>query len=576
MDVTCRNFRTSEFANLVEMARYRASHHPDRKAFVFLRNGEVEQSVLTFGELDRRARSLAVRLHERFEPGERIVLMHSQGHEFVVAFFACIYAGLVAVPVTPPSCSTGVSRLARIADDAGAAGVCLGREGFDGAALTQSGAHRRLECVVTSEDAGEREAEWIAPNIDPGNLALLQYTPGASRGVMASHANLLHNQSLIQHAFGHSPGTIGVSWLPLHHDMGLIGHVLQPVYVGCTSVLLSSAAFLAKPVRWLEAISRYRATTSGGPNFAYDIALRRVRAGQLIDLDLSRWSVAYNGSEPVHAETLAGFANKFAVCGFRPEAFVACYGLADATLLVSSSLRGRLPEVQMLDLDKLRRNRVHEATAATRSVRAVVSCGPVIDQDLLIVEPGGCTRCLPGEVGEIWLRGPSVAKGYWNQPQTTQAAFGARLAGGEGPFLRTGDLGFLLDGELYVTGKLSDLIEIGGRKHHPHDIEKTVRESHPLLDTGASVAVCLKGQRGQRRRLIIMQEVARDQLVRLPRDEILSSARGAVLKANGLKLEDIMFLAQGSLPRTASGLIRREACPSVCVDASRPGRTVYR
>lgn len=578
----------ANYSNLVELAQQRARWQPRRKAYIFLKNGETETASLSFGELDRRARAIAVRLGQYFQPGDRVLLTQLQGPEFIVAFFGCLYAGLVAVPVYPPLSSTDVSRLTKIAADAGAAGLCLGRDGFNSAQLGLSNPllGQRLRCLTLTDGAEGSDgsdlgngsgaiedlaAQWVAPRLEPGSLALLQYTTGAAngvKGVMVSHANLLHNQRLIERSFAHTARTVGVGWLPLHHDMGLIGNLLQPLYLGCTSVLMSPAAFLAKPLRWLQAISTYRASTSGGPNFAYELCIRRVRAEQLPGLDLSRWQVAFNGAEPVLPGTLARFAQKFAICGFRPQAFRACYGLAEATLLVSAAAKAQAPRMLAVDVDELRHHRVHPATATTHHQREVASCGTPALQQALIVDPVTCRPCPVDRVGEVWLRGDSVAAGYWNQPERSQATFGAHLAGSDdgpdhrpdgGPFLRTGDLGFMHGGELYITGRLFDLMHIRGRHYYPQDIETTVRASHPVLNWGAAAAILVRSKK-RVNQLIVMQEVERDQLRRIPRTQVLDAARGALLEKNGLKLNSIVFVQPGSLPRTSSGKIRRDAC----------------
>jgi acyl-CoA synthetase (AMP-forming)/AMP-acid ligase II len=302
-------------------------------------------------------------------------------------------------------------------------------------------------------------------------LAFLQYTSGSTatpKGVMVSHGNLLHNEAIIQQAFAQTSESVIVSWLPLYHDMGLIGNVLQPLYVGAHSVLMSPVAFLQSPFRWLKAISHYRATTSGGPNFAYDLCVRKITEEQKAGLDLSSWQLAFNGAEPIRAETLDRFAKAFASCGFRREAFFPCYGLAEATLFVAGKTQSNAPAViKHFETAALSNNRVIEATDESQDRLSLVGCGgPGMGQTILIVNPETARVCPPGDVGEIWVSGASVAGGYWNQPEATERTFHASLAeSSAGPFLRTGDLGFLQAGELFVTGRLKDLIIIRGRNH---------------------------------------------------------------------------------------------------------------
>lgn len=553
------------------MMKYRAAHHPRRKAFIFLRNGETEIARLSFADLDLQARSMAARLQRHFEPGDRILLAYSSHLEFVSAFFGCLYAGVVAVPVSAPSGSTDLARLAKLARDTGAVGLCTGREGFnlEHLLLSDPGLQQRLRCLDTSDDTGELADRWVEPDVSVATPALLQYTAGTAgepKGVLLSHGNLLHNQQLIQQSFGHSSQTVGVSWLPLHRDMGLVGHLLQPLYLGCTSVLMSPAAFLARPLRWLQAISKYQATTSGGPAFAYELCIRRLGADQLMDLDLSRWKTAFVGAGPVPPRTLERFAEKFSICRFRADAFMACYGLTEATLFVSGTARRQAPKTLRLDADALQLHRVQPATGTTQRVREIVSSGKAPGPALLIVDPDTRRPCPADRVGEIWLRGGSVAQGYCNRPEASQAAFGATLAGTSGdagadihagPFLRTGDLGFLFEGDIYVTGTRDELVEIDGRHHYLHDIEEAVRDSHPALHAGAAAALLVKSAKPGPR-LVVMQEIKHDELQRIPRAQILKAARDTLFERTGARLHDIVFLKHGSLPRTASGRISRE------------------
>ena len=345
--------------------------------------------------------------------------------------------------------------------------------------------------AVAEGGAGDWEGAWTEPQVTPESLAFLQYTSGSTsspKGVMVSHGNILHNEGLIQRAFRQTARSTIVGWLPVYHDMGLIGNVIQPLYVGAACVLMSPVAFLQSPLRWLQAITRYRATTSGGPNFAFDLCARKVRQAQRDTLDLSSWQVAYNGAEPIRLETLERFSAAFEPCGFRREAFLPCYGLAEATLLVSGSLRTASPRVEHVQAVGLESHRVVEAAAGDGKAVPLVGCGEVTDgQELVIVHPDSSRRCAPDQVGEIWVAGPSIARGYWNRPEETERNFHARLAEtGGGTFLRTGDLGFLKDGELFITGRLKDLVIIRGLNHYPQDIEQTVEKAHATLRPGAA------------------------------------------------------------------------------------------
>ncbi|MEG3960560.1 AMP-binding protein, partial [Microcoleus sp. herbarium2] len=380
------------------------------------------------------------------------------------------------------------------------------------------------------------------------------------KGVMVSHGNLLHNEQMIQQAMQHTEKTIVVGWLPLFHDMGLIGNVLQPMYLGIPCILMSPLAFLQRPLRWLQAISRYKATTSGGPNFAYELCVSKITYEQREALDLSSWDVAFNGSEPVRAEMLDRFATAFEPCGFRREAFYPCYGMAETTLLVSGKLKAALPVLKTVQGNALEQHRVVSASGENDGVRTLVGCGQtLLEQQIVIAHPDTLIRCQPTEVGEIWVWGNSVAQGYWNRPEETQTTFRAYLVDtGEGPFLRTGDLGFLQEGELFVTGRLKDLIIIRGRNHYPQDIELTVEQSHPVLQLNrtAAFSVEVNGQE----RLVVAYELERTSRRNLDVDEVVGAIRKAVSQQHDLEVYGVLLLKPGSIPKTSSGKIQRHAC----------------
>ena len=397
------------------------------------------------------------------------------------------------------------------------------------------------------------------PDINRETLALLQYTSGSTatpKGVMVTHGNLLHNESMIQRAFRQTSDSIIVGWLPLYHDMGLIGTVLQPLFTGSRCVLMSHVAFLQRPVRWLAAISRYHATTSGAPDFGYDLCTRKITAEERASLDLSSWTTAFNGSEPVRADTLERFSETFRSCGFRASAFYPCYGLAEATLFVSGSLEPRVPYVKTFAAQALEQNRVTEIVADDSDARQLVSCGSTAaDQQVIIVNPESQNVCGPNEVGEIWVAGESVTAGYWKRPEESEEIFGARPAGADGSFLRTGDLGFIHEAELFITGRLKDLIIIRGRNLYPHDIERTVQESHPKLRSAVGAAFSIAD--GEER-LVVVHEAERS--AKYNYAEILSAIREAVVEEYEVQLYAVVIVKTGGVPRTSSGKIQRRAC----------------
>src|ERR1041384_1559502 len=493
---------------LVELLRRRLPDQFNRTAYTFLVDGETEEVTLTYGALDVKARAIAARLQRLAAVGERVLLLYPPDLEYIAAFFGCLYAGAVAVPVFAPRANRSLSRLQAIAADAEAKVVLTTSAVFSRIEpfLAQVSELQAMHWLVTDNIDEETAQEWKEPFIDGDTLAFIQYTSGSTalpKGVMVSHANILHNERMIQSAFRQTEQSVILSWLPLYHDMGLIGGVLQPLYVGAHCILMSPVSFLQKPLRWLQAISRYRATTSGGPNFAYDMCVQKIDPARRTELDLSNWRVAFNGSEPVRAETLKQFAAAFEPCGFRPEAFFPCYGLAEATLFVSGNPK---PAVKKFAAESLAKHRVEEADV---DVQELVSCGTTfVSQEALIVNPETSTRCAPNEVGEIWIAGDSVAKGYWGHSEETQNIFRARLKGvSRETFLRTGDLGFLHDGELFITGRLKDLIIIRGRNLYPQDIEQTVVECHADLRRGGGVAFSIEVEGEER--LVVVQELER-------------------------------------------------------------------
>jgi acyl-CoA synthetase (AMP-forming)/AMP-acid ligase II len=554
-----------EFSTLVDLLRYRALHQPCKIAFTFLQDGETEASSLTYQELDRQARAIAAQMQSLGGRGERALLLYPPGLEFIEAFFGCLYAGVVAVPAYPPRPNQCLSRLQAIVADAQATIALTTTTVLSNVErqFAQSGNLQDLRWLATDNIASALASDWQEPTVSSDNLAFLQYTSGSTgtpKGVMVSHGNLLHNSALIHKCFEHTPNSRGVIWLPPYHDMGLIGGVLQPLYGGFAVTLMSPTAFLQKPLRWLQAISRYKATTSGGPNFAYDLCVRKIKPEHLASLDLSSWEVAFNGAEPIRAETLERFAAAFEPCGFRASAFYPCYGMAETTLIVSGGLKTAPPVLKTVQGDALEQNRVVPAFRNTDGARTLVGCGQTwLGQQIVIADPETLTRCGGNEVGEIWVCGKSVAQGYWRKPEETEKTFNAYLADtDEGPFFRTGDLGFLQDGDLFITGRLKDVVIIRGRNHYPQDIELTVEKSHPALRSacGAAFAVEVKGQE----RLVVVQEVERSYLRKLDVNEVVGNIREMVAQEHDLQVYTVLLLKTGSIPKTSSGKIQRHAC----------------
>jgi acyl-CoA synthetase (AMP-forming)/AMP-acid ligase II/acyl carrier protein len=561
-------------ASLVELLRWRAAVQPGEPALHFLSDGTTEKARLTYAELDQQARAFGGWLQAQGLAGQRVLLLFPPGLEFVTAFFGCLYAGAVAVPSYPPRQNRTFDRLQGLIADAQVAGVLCPASiwsmlerllapapGRDAPPL------RWLDPAALPDGAADG---WRDPKAWAGTVAFLQYTSGSTgqpKGVVLTHGNQLHNLALIADAFQHTPESRGAFWLPLYHDMGLIGGVLQPLYVGRPSLLMSPVTFFTRPFSWLQAISHFRATTSGGPNFAYDLCVRKVTAEQKQQLDLSCWELAFTGAEPIRAETLDRFAEAFAPCGFRRSAFYSCYGLAEATLMVSAGRKGVEPARLTVRKADLEQNRVVPAgpndlavdAAGRPVVQTIVGCGvPRPGLTAHVVSPESLTRCEPDQVGEVWVAGPSVARGYWNRPQETRETFGAKLAdAGAGPFLRTGDLGFEHDGELFICGRLKDLIIIRGRNCYPQDIEWTVDRAHPGLRLGAGAAFSVEID--DEERLVVVQEAEH----RLQDAEpVLWAVRQAVAEQHEIQVYAVVLIKPGSLPKSSSGKVQRRATRS--------------
>lgn len=561
-----RDVARQRFESLVACLRRHATERPEHTALVFLPDGETEVGRLTYSELDRRARAFAARLQGEGLAGKAVLLMLPSSIYYVVAFLGSLYAKAIPVPAYPPSNSMHAERVAQIVKDCDAKGVIL---------TTTSSADNiraRLEQVLPDgvncafmpiDDAsGTHEDNWRWPDLNCDDLAFLQYTSGSTsqpRGVMVTHGNLMRHCQSWQAAARQDQADVFVSWLPLFHDMGLIGSVIQPLYLGATIVLMPSMAFLQKPMRWLAAISRYRGTAGFAPNFAYELCAATLDEGMKATLDLSSWRIALNGAEPVNADTLTRFARRFASCGFQSAALNPAYGLAEATLVVT--MRAKLEAAHICDVDAmaLSAGKLVPAEAQSGNTRALVSCGRVWSGvQVAVVDPAHCVACPDGSVGEVWVRGPTVASGYWQRPQETTERFQAFLDSGEGPFLRTGDLGVLWRGELYITGRIKDLIIIRGQNHYPQDIELSVFRAHPALGIGhgAAFSVEIDGEE----RLVVVQEIRRSRRKHFDGAEVVEAIRAVITEQHGLAPHAVVLLGPATVPLTSSGKIQRQTC----------------
>ena len=564
---------TAAFAwrTFMEVLADRARSAADEEAFVFLADKNRPESTLTYGELDRQARAIGALLQAAGMSGQRALLLHSPGPQFIAALFGCFYGGAVAIPAYPPDparLDRTIPRLQAIVRDAGAT-VVLTTAAMRSVAesiFAQVPDLQTLRWIASDINGDGLERPWRDLALSPDTLAVLQYTSGStatSRGVMLTHANLLHNSAFIYRAFGHSRRSRGVIWLPPYHDMGLIGGILQPVYGGFPCVLIPPLAFFQRPIRWLRAISRYRGSTSGGPNFAYDLCVRRIPFDQRQELDLSCWEIAFNGAEPVRCETIDAFVQAFEPYGFRREAFYPCYGLAEGTLAVACRIKAHPPVTRAFSTDELKQHRVKEGASGEPRVAALVGCGrPADDHQLAIVEPETVEKLPPNRVGEIWVSGPSVAQGYWNHPKNTGRTFQAFLASGEGPFLRTGDLGFVHEGELFVTGRLKDLIVVRGRNYYAQDIEVAAEASHAALrrNCGAAFRVEKEGVE----HLVVVYEVDTKRPVDYA--AVIQAIRLGVAAGVDLQVYAVVLVTPRSVPKTSSEKVRRFLCQSLFLE----------
>lgn len=566
-DLAIRYGLTSDVVDLVGLLRLRAAGLGLQRAYTLLVDGENERKHISYAQLDERARAIGGYLQSRGLAGERALLLYPSGPEFVAAFFGCLYAGVVAVPAYPPRRNRNLGRIRSIIGDAEPR-ICLTTEDVLGRIeplLDEMPDLASLEWKCTRE-TGEAEAEaWVDPQITPDTLAFLQYTSGSTgtpKGVMVSHGNLLHNTELIANAYQASHDMIGVTWLPLYHDMGLIGGILQPIYFGRPTHVMTPTHFLQKPLRWLRVLSDTGAAISGGPNFAYDLCVERITEEERRSLDLSQWEIAFNGAEPVRAETLDRFSKAFASCGFRREAFYPCYGLAEGTLMVAGGNKWTAPPIESFNGTRMQEGFAEPVAADTKgAVRLVGSGYSAPDQEVVIADPETLTEQPSGQVGEIWVRGPSVAKGYWRREDASQETFQATLPDGRGPFLRTGDLGcfYAVDGgkpELFVNGRLKDLIILRGVNHYPQDIERTAEQAHDDLAVGAGAAFAT-GVDGAEQ-LVLVQEVSRKRDIDY--EAVCAAVRSQLGKIHEVSPRELVLIKPNSISKTSSGKIQRNAC----------------
>lgn len=553
---------------LIELLRKRVLDQPDKHAYTFLIDGSKESAPLSYGKLDLQARAIAALLQQYQAQGKRVLLLYPQGLEVIAAFCGCLYAGVIAIPVPPPESGRlkrTLPRLRAIVKDADASFALTTAKilSLVENELAEFPELEQMRWIDTEQIDLALGDKWQDPKIALDQLAYLQYTSGSTstpKGVMLTHYNLMFHLATLQQACGYEADSISTTWMPYFHDYGLVEGLMVPLYNGTPCYVISPFAFIKQPLQWLRNITRYRVTHSQAPNFAYEQCLRRVQPQDISELDLSCWQVAATGAEPINPQVVARFAETFAACGFSPQAFTPAYGLAENTLVVSSKPKGKEPVFCTLEAAALQQNRIVEADSAQEDgVRTIVSCGCLVgNTQVAIVHPETLERCAVDEVGEIWVSAPSMAQGYWQRPEETERTFKAYIKDtGEGPFLRTGDLGFLKNDQLLITGRIKDLIIIRGSNHYPQDIEWTLQQLNPALrpDYGAAFSIEVDGEE----KLVVVQEVKR-RSQNLDAQKLIVDISEAIAQEHELQVYSIVLAKSGNIFKTASGKIQRRAC----------------
>ncbi|MEQ1827774.1 MAG: aminotransferase class I/II-fold pyridoxal phosphate-dependent enzyme [Pirellula sp.] len=550
-------------STLVDVLRYWANARPNKVAFYYTDGETDDDTSTTYAELDHAARAVAVKILESNRPGSRGLLLYPPGaDQFVVGFFGCLYAGCVCVPAYPPRRSRKGARIQGIAQDCQAEFALTTSDTIAQIEKDHSTSQETSSMKLIATDKVDRSLaiQFSEMPIPPSDLAVLQYTSGSTgqpKGVMLTHANLIRNSEMIAVLFDESSHGVGVSWLPMYHDMGLVGGVLSPMYMGVSMALMSPMSFMQRPYRWLRTITKYKGTTSGGPNFAYQLCVDKVTDEEMQGLDLSSWSLAFNGAEPVRASTLEQFSRKFERVGFSHTSHFPCYGMAETTLIVTGGPRQTPPVIKHFDGRRMDARMVKSVDEEATDSRALVGCGRATPNETILIVDTETLRPLPdNSIGEIWVQSPSVGHGYWEKDELTQSNFCAKTADGDGPFLRTGDLGFWSNGQLFVAGRVKDLIIVRGVNRYPQDIEQTVEECHESIFSSAAAAFA--DDSGPRERLIIAVEVQRS--LEDDWNPVVQAIRRSVTQGHELPPDAVVLVRHGSLPRTSSGKIQRHAC----------------
>ncbi|MGF1541649.1 MAG: fatty acyl-AMP ligase [Pleurocapsa sp.] len=562
------NTQQIQYKTLIELLRDRAIQQPNTHAYTYLIDGKKESDPLTYSELDLQARAIAATLQQYRAAGERALLLYPQGLEVIAAFCGSLYAGTIAIPVPPPESGRlkrTLPRLRAIVKDANATIALTTASIYELIANVKDEfpEFEQMRWIDTANIDLALASQWQDPQIDKEQLAYLQYTSGSTstpKGVMLSHFNLMHHCHYLQQACGYDADSVTVTWMPYFHDYGLVEGMMVALYNGHPCYIMSPFSFIKRPLQWLQNLTKYRGTHSQAPNFAYDLCIRRVKPKQIAELDLSNWQAAGNAAEPINPKVMADFVETFSACGFRWEAFAPSYGLAENTLLATTKPKGTKPVFLTVETAAIEQDKVVVAQPQLETgVRTLPGCGKkVCDTDIAIAHPDSLTRCADDQVGEIWIKDPSVAQGYWQNPEATEATFQAYFQDTqEGPYLRTGDLGFIHNGELYITGRIKDLIIIRGTNHYPQDLEWSVQQLNSALrpDYGAAFSIIDKGEE----RLIVVQEIER-RAGEIDTEKLIADIRQEIAEQHEIQLYGVVLAKSGNILKTASGKIQRRAC----------------
>ncbi len=559
-----------EFRDLIELIQHQSGKFQDKTAYVLLEDGSNESRRISFSELEQASCKVAAYLQNHYQKGERCILLFPSGIEFIVALLGTLMAGLVAVPAYPPRRNRNAERFWSILGDCEAKAI-LASENNKKDLLRFFGEDERLpsEHVYHAGDFPENEPGWKNPGVSPDDVAILQYTSGSTgepRGVMVSHRNILNNFAVVSNSFGHDEDLVGVNWLPNYHDMGLFGTTLQTLYKGGTSYIIPPQAFIKDPAAWLKSVSRFGAQTIGCPNFGLDYCCDKISAEDKAQIDFSSVKVFFCGAEPIHRESLERFQQEFSQCGFREEMFYPTYGLAEATLMVSGGDYRQRPVYFTADKKALEARNELEHSDRDAAAKDIVACGfPWLGNDIVVVDPDRGNILEEGRIGEIWTSGPSVCQGYWKNEEATEAVFRARLAeGNQEPYLRTGDLGFIYNAQLYISGRLKDMIIIRGQNYYPQDIERIAEASNDAVRDYGTAAFAVN--KASEERLVIVAEIERTHMRDLQANEVFTAIRESIAREFELQLYAIALVRTGSIPRTTSGKIQHRASKLAFLD----------